>query len=151
MKKWKEFFPQKDMRLTPSFDGRVVCYPSNVNLRDYLAWRQVDCHINNQYNTCFWMLVLKKDKTKKEAQDILKGTQTQDKNELLFQQFDINYSNLPAIFRKGSCVFRDKVEEIVKLTVNCDPVKRSKKKVVVAHCDVIGDNFWKEHPWILDE
>ncbi|KAF5179624.1 tRNA(His) guanylyltransferase [Thalictrum thalictroides] len=151
VKKWKEFFPQKEMRLTPSFDGRVVCYPSNVNLRDYLAWRQVDCHINNQYNTCFWMLVLNKDKTKKEAQDILKGTQTQDKNELLFQQFNINYSNLPAIFRKGSCVFKDKVEEIVKHTERGDPVKRLRKKVVVSHCDVIGDRFWKDHPWILDE
>jgi len=27
----------------PTFDGRAVCYPTLVNLRDYLSWRQVDC------------------------------------------------------------------------------------------------------------
>jgi len=32
----------------PMFDGRAVCYPTDALLRDYLAWRQVDTHINNQ-------------------------------------------------------------------------------------------------------
>jgi len=36
------------LRTTPVFDGRAVCYPNAQVLRDYLAWRQVDCHINNQ-------------------------------------------------------------------------------------------------------
>lgn len=27
------------------------------HVRDYFAWRQADCHINNLYNTCFWALV----------------------------------------------------------------------------------------------
>lgn len=27
----------------PSFDGRVVLYPTYQNLRDYVAWRQADC------------------------------------------------------------------------------------------------------------
>lgn len=26
----------------PTFDGRVVCYPSEKEVRDYFAWRQVD-------------------------------------------------------------------------------------------------------------
>ena len=30
------------------FDGRAVCYPDVATLRDYLAWRQADAHINNQ-------------------------------------------------------------------------------------------------------
>ena len=25
------------------FDGRVVLYPTEKNLRDYLSWRQADC------------------------------------------------------------------------------------------------------------
>lgn len=40
-----------------AFDGRVVLYPSDQNMRDYVSWRQADCHINNLYNTCFWALV----------------------------------------------------------------------------------------------
>ena len=33
------------------FDGRAVCYPDTPTLRDYLTWRQVDTHINNQVYT----------------------------------------------------------------------------------------------------
>eukprot|EP00268_Persea_americana_P047136 TRINITY_DN4886_c0_g1_i2.p2 TRINITY_DN4886_c0_g1~~TRINITY_DN4886_c0_g1_i2.p2 ORF type:complete len:107 (+),score=15.59 TRINITY_DN4886_c0_g1_i2:234-554(+) len=39
--KWREFFPQKELKYPPSFDGRVICYPSTAIVRDYLAWRQV--------------------------------------------------------------------------------------------------------------
>eukprot|EP01068_Selenidium_serpulae_P010725 Selendium_serpulae@DN5518_c0_g1_i2.p2 len=27
----------------PTFDARVVCYPADKDIRDYLSWRQVDC------------------------------------------------------------------------------------------------------------
>ena len=56
---WKDFFPSKDLLYPPSFDGRAVLYPTVKNLRDYLSWRQADCHINNLYNTVFWALVNK--------------------------------------------------------------------------------------------
>ncbi|KAJ0698639.1 putative tRNA(His) guanylyltransferase [Helianthus annuus] len=71
--KWKEFFPEKELEYgtPPIFDGRAVCYPSYEIIRDYFAWRQVDCHINNQYNTCFWMVV-KSGKSTREAQSLLK-------------------------------------------------------------------------------
>ena len=32
-----------------------------------------------------------------------------DKNELLFQEFEINYNNLPAVHRKGTILLRVKV------------------------------------------
>jgi ligand-binding sensor domain-containing protein len=35
----------------------MVAYPSDLHIKDYLRWRQVDCHINNLHNTCFWKLV----------------------------------------------------------------------------------------------
>lgn len=41
--KWPQFFPLKELKYLPRFDGRAVCYPSSEILRDYLAWRQVDC------------------------------------------------------------------------------------------------------------
>ena len=49
--------PLKRPLRTPSFDGRVVLYPSLEDLKAYLSWRQVDTHINNLYNTTFWALV----------------------------------------------------------------------------------------------
>ncbi|EZG56481.1 putative tRNAHis guanylyltransferase [Gregarina niphandrodes] len=43
----------------PIFDGRIILYPNLQVLQDYLAWRQVDCHINNLHNYCFWNMVYK--------------------------------------------------------------------------------------------
>ncbi|MQM07137.1 hypothetical protein Taro_039975 [Colocasia esculenta] len=80
-----------------------------------------------------------------------KGTQASEKNELLFQRFGINYSMLPAMFRKGSCVFRDKVEETVKQDGSEKPIKRTQRTVRVDHCDIIGEEFWNEHSDILVE
>ncbi|KAI5672840.1 hypothetical protein M9H77_13204 [Catharanthus roseus] len=147
--KWKVYFPQKELKYQPYFDGRAVCYPSCHILQDYLAWRQVDCHINNQYNTCFWMLV-KSGKSKSEAQNHLKGTRAKEKNELLTQCFAIDYNMLPAIFRQGSSVFWDKEEKIV-INENEEVVGKSRKNLVVEHCNIIGNSFWKAHPTILGE
>ncbi|TVU38372.1 hypothetical protein EJB05_11739 [Eragrostis curvula] len=130
--KWKESFPDKMLKEPPYFDARAVCYPNLKTIRDYLAWRQVDCHINNQYNTCFWMLV-KSGKSKQEAQLSLKGTSSKDKNELLAQQFQMNYDDELAMFRKGSSVYREKVETVVKANI-----KRTQPILTVAHVDIIG-------------
>ncbi|CAG8538459.1 15022_t:CDS:2 [Acaulospora colombiana] len=141
---WKEYFPLKELLYPPSFDGRVVLYPSDNNLRDYLSWRQVDCHINNLYNTCYWALV-QAGKTKFEAENILKGTVSSEKNELLYSQFNINYNRLPAMYRKGSVIIRQEVE---MQTTNQKGIEVTRKKntISVLHDDIIGDKFWKENP-----
>ena len=54
---WSTHFQATPLKYPPTFDCRIVLYPTNQNLRDYLSWRQADCHINNLYNTCFWALV----------------------------------------------------------------------------------------------
>ncbi|XP_047317736.1 tRNA(His) guanylyltransferase 1-like [Impatiens glandulifera] len=138
--KWREHFPKKELKCLPYFDGRAVCYPSTGILKDYLTWRQVDCHINNQYNTCFWMLV-KSGMSKRESQEYLKGSQTNQKNELLIQKFGIDYKKLPAMFRLGSSVFWDKEENII--------AGKSRKIVVVDCCNIIDESFWDEHATIL--
>ncbi len=38
----------RPLQAAPMFDARAVLYPSEAMVRDYLAWRQVDTHINNQ-------------------------------------------------------------------------------------------------------
>ncbi|TPP58513.1 tRNA(His) guanylyltransferase [Fasciola gigantica] len=40
---WPNFFPETQLLYPPAFDSRVVLYPTNSTLRDYLSWRQVDC------------------------------------------------------------------------------------------------------------
>jgi len=143
--RWNEFFPQNELKYPPSFDGRAVCYPSTEILRDYLSWRQVDCHINNQYNSCFWKLVAS-GKSKREAQNSLKGGQLQKK----IEELAIDYNKLPAMFRLGSSVYRDKVDTALIHKENGNSFE-SKGKVVVEHIDIIGPTFWLEHLNILDE
>lgn len=54
--------------------------------------------------------------------DVLQGTFSDDKNEILFSRFGINYNNEPEMFRKGSVIFRDvsrrTVMTIMRLTLN---------------------------------
>ncbi|XP_017978885.1 PREDICTED: tRNA(His) guanylyltransferase 1 isoform X1 [Theobroma cacao] len=146
--KWKDVFPMKELKYPPSFDGRAVCYPSAEILRDYLAWRQVDCHINNQYNTCFWSLV-KSGKCKSEAQSCLKGTQAREKNELLLKEFGIDYNTLPLMFRQGSSVFRVKTEK-TSILENSTSVGKAQTKIVTEYCNTIEQSFWEANPSILD-
>ena len=81
---FSEYFDDPKPKRIPSFDGRIVLYPSFEDLKAYLSWRQVDCHINNLYNTTFWALVNKGGLTTTEAHAKLKGTFSKDKNEILF-------------------------------------------------------------------
>lgn len=147
--KWREFFPEKELNCPPSFDGRAVCYPSSKILRDYLAWRQVDCHINNQYNTCFWALV-KSGRTKSQAQEYLKGTQTPEKNELLRKEFGIDYDALPDMFKRGSSVFHTKVSQPQKHG-NDASVEAPQTEIIVDFCNIIEQSFWEANPSILGD
>ncbi|OJD26151.1 hypothetical protein ACJ73_02478, partial [Blastomyces percursus] len=106
---WSSFFPTTPLEpgFLPSFDGRAVQYPSVQNLRDYMSWRQADCHINNLYNTTFWNMVLRGGMSNTEAEKALQGTVSGDKNEILFSRFGINYNNEPEMYRKGSVIFRN--------------------------------------------
>jgi tRNA(His) guanylyltransferase len=89
----------------PSFDARTVCYPTFEVLLDYLRWRQADCHINNLYNTVFWAIV-KSGITENEAHQRLKGTTSAQKNQILFEEFGINYNHQPEMFKKGSVLVK---------------------------------------------
>ncbi|KAK4585393.1 hypothetical protein RGQ29_022876 [Quercus rubra] len=149
--KWKEFFLEKELKYPPSFHSRVICCASKEVLQAYLAWRQNDCHLNNLHDTCLWMLI-KGGESEREAQKLLKGTQKQHKNELLFQKFHINYKNLPAMYRQGSCIFKTEVEENVKYNENGTPVKRLRRKARIVHSEnIAGKNFWNEHLSLLKE
>ncbi|KAI9362057.1 tRNAHis guanylyltransferase-domain-containing protein [Zopfochytrium polystomum] len=148
---WPRYFPDLKLKYPPSFDARIVVYPSSRIVRDYFSWRQADCHINNLYNTAFWALVQDPENPmpEAEAQRILKDTDSGKKNQLLFSKYKINYNNLPEIFRKGSVVYR-KERDIEHVGGDGEVVTRRKKVTSVEHIDIIGDVFWDNNPEILD-
>lgn len=110
-------------------------------MKDYLSWRQADVHINNLYNTCFWNLVLKKGLKKSEAEERLRGTVSADKNEILFNDFGINYNTLPAMFRKGTILLTKQIK------VDGD---KQKKVVIPIYDDLIKEKFWKDNDELLE-
>ncbi|KAG9245716.1 tRNAHis guanylyltransferas-like protein Thg1 [Calycina marina] len=167
---WSQHFPELPLTLPlPTFDGRAVPYPSIKRMRDYLSWRQVDCHINNLYNTTFWALIQLGGLDAKAAEKELAGTLSADKNEILFSRFKINYNNEAEIWKKGSVVFRDyelvepgaSVDETPKMPVNLAEVeisktqaekekkRRAKARITLQHLDIIKDDFWERRPWVL--
>ncbi|KAJ5161800.1 tRNA(His) guanylyltransferase [Penicillium capsulatum] len=167
---WSKYFPSSSLQppYLPSFDGRAVIYPSSRILRDYMSWRQVDCHINNLYNTTFWTMVLQGGMSNTDAEQELKGTVSADKNEILFKRFGINYNNEAEIYKKGSVLYRQyeleeprsvhppAEEEASPLDSKQsrsqqDKLKKLRRKaqVVIDHVDIIKDGFWERRPWIL--
>ena len=147
---WPSVMEGRPLRCAPLFDGRAVLYPSEALVKDYLRWRQVDTHINNQYNTCFWALVQKGGMTPAQAQEELKGTDAEFKNELLFSRFEINYNELPEQFKKGSIVLRQKQKVVVKMDAEGRPVERERTEPIVLHRDLIREEFWSvDFPGLL--
>lgn len=147
---WAELMgAELTLKYAPSFDARVVQYPNVGVLRDYLSWRQADCHINNLYNTVFWALVQRGGRSPADAEADLRGSLAADKNELLFSRFGINYNNEPAMFRKGSLLIREPYDEPIVDTRTGEPAVRRRRRVVPLHVDIIGEQFWTEHPDVL--
>lgn len=156
---WQNEFPDKPLvpERLPNFDARVVVYPNFSIIRDYFSWRQVDCHINNLYNTTFWTLVERGKLTPQEAEQRLMGTVLKDKNELLFSEFGINYNNEPEMFKKGTILVRhfdDWKEPAQKLGLSKRQLQRLEKgrkkaEIRELYVDMINDDtFWDSRPWL---
>ena len=132
---WSNYFSEP-LLYPPSFDARVVLYPTVVDVRNYFNWRQADCHINNLYNTCFWALVQKGGLSTTEAEKRLSKTLSAEKNEILFSEFGMNYNELPEVYRKGSTIIWGN---------SIDEAQRKRKTLEVLTCDIIGDSFWEDN------
>uniref|UniRef100_A0A0D9X6U0 tRNA(His) guanylyltransferase n=1 Tax=Leersia perrieri TaxID=77586 RepID=A0A0D9X6U0_9ORYZ len=74
----ERYFPQQGL-------GATTLLRQNFYVSQNKRWFVIICHRDKQ-----------------------NGTLSKDKNELLFQQFGLNYNNEPAMLRKGSCAYRQK-------------------------------------------
>lgn len=144
---FKEFI---ELKYPPAFDSRCVLYASEEEIKDYLRWRQVDCHINNLYNTTFFALtgkyatwhldeatgryradIMKFENalTPQQAEQRLRGTFSKEKREeILKGTFGIEYELEAEQFRRGSLiVFEKKDERLFNEWQECLLGKRKKK------------------------
>ncbi|KAL8858853.1 MAG: hypothetical protein Q9178_004657 [Gyalolechia marmorata] len=127
-------------------------------------------HINNLYNTAFWALVQKGDLRTTEAEQLLKGTVASQKNEILFSRFGINYNAESEQFKKGSVLYKNygtqsivatnkptanpqegEDREVAKARRVNEKKRRSKAEITLQYVDIIRDDFWNAHPWLLSD
>lgn len=99
-----------------------------------------------------------------------KGTNSAQKNQLLFQRFGINYNNIPERTRKGSVIVREvrgsqsltllQLMSVDQVSTKGDALdvgdkgggkKKGVMMITVLHCDLVRGEFWKERPHILLE
>lgn len=94
---------------------------------------------------------------------IIQKTLSDEKQEILFTQFGINYNNEPPMFKKGSIIFKKEVEITAidprfshfifvfwRFRTN-EQVVNKKKKLSIVHEDIISDSFWATHSYILGD
>lgn len=124
---WNKFFDIK-LQYPVTFDSRIILYPDLKTLQDYFYWRQVDCHINNLYNTTFWMLREKKGLSNDEAHTELKGTFSKDKHDKMFSM-GFNYNNCDNVFKKGTIIVRVNNNSSVKNLSNSKKDKNKAKEI----------------------
>ncbi|TCD65247.1 tRNA-His guanylyltransferase [Steccherinum ochraceum] len=139
---WPKYLSETPLKYAPTFDARVVLYPSSQEVRDYFSWRQADTHVNNLYNTAFWALVQQGGETTVQAHQTLKGTMSKEKNEILYSRFEINYNKLPDRHRKGSILVREQI-------ASAQGHNKPSTEIVLLHCDIIKDDFWQARPYLL--
>lgn len=82
------------------FDCRICQIPNMKVLVDYLRWRQEDAFRNALNAHCYWSM-RRMGATSDHATSKLMGLSTAQKNELLFQQEQINFNDVPAWQKRG--------------------------------------------------
>ncbi|XKL68638.1 hypothetical protein PGB90_006407 [Kerria lacca] len=139
---WKSFLGFTNMLYPPAFEGHVYLFPSELNLKDYLSWRQIELHANNLYSSAFWAMVLKGKLSPKEAEEKLRPIAfVSHRHELILKDYGIIYGNEPILFRKGTTLVR----KLVPL-----PGDGKFHQVVFPLCiDLTNDEFWRENSEIL--
>lgn len=156
---WHQYFdiPQKIPAL---FDARTDQYPRYKDVIDYFRWRQIDCHINNLYNTTLHAMTGRYVKHEvcqngdvkktlitdwiqdrflpaKEATERLSGTVSSDKHDIMFLEYGINYNNELEQFKKGTILV---------------PNPNDRSSIDSYHRDLIEDTtFWDSICYIFED
>lgn len=77
------------------------------------------------------------------------GTVSEQKHELLFSRFGINYAREPEMYRRGSVLLRGVQDEEVVDSRTQQPVRRQRRCILVCHDSIIEDSWWAQHTDIL--
>ncbi|MEM8642164.1 MAG: tRNA(His) guanylyltransferase Thg1 family protein [Cyanobacteria bacterium P01_G01_bin.54] len=83
-----------------AFDCRISQLPTIEHVVDYFRWRNEDAHRNALNAHCYWLL-RKTGETAGAATAKLDRLSVSDKNELLYQQAQLNFNDVPNWQKRG--------------------------------------------------
>lgn len=86
-----------------AFDCRLSELPTPQLVEDYFRWRNEDANRNALNAHCYWKL-RKDNHSQQAATQHIKGMNTSDKNELLYQ-YGINFNEIPNWQKRGIGVY----------------------------------------------
>jgi len=107
----------------PIFDCRLLVCPIEEDVFNVFKWRLNDSLRNCLNSYAFWNLVFS-GKTNKQATKILQNMKANQKQELLFKKFGINFNDVEKWKKNGTFIF---IKEIDKEGFN----PKENKKVIV--------------------
>jgi tRNA(His) guanylyltransferase len=103
---------------SPIFDCRAFVLPPN-EVNNYFVWRQLDAFKNCISSYAWWGLCEKYGR--KTAMKMLKGQNTNQRQEILFRELSINANDIPTKWKRGIVVLREKTE--VPISQVLEPTK----------------------------
>jgi tRNA(His) guanylyltransferase len=82
------------------------------------------------------------------------GSFSKDKNEILFQQFGVNYNELPEVHKKGTVLTFEYVERVSEHKAEYEHFRQKRKfdRVLGEFYEDIckeSSKFWREHPYLV--
>lgn len=137
-KYWSTWFASKILQNPPSFNTTVSSYATLDQIIAYLGNEQRVAHEKNLYNTVLWNLIQIGGRSLVDAERELQKTTEADRNECLFQEFGINYNNMPTRHKKGSILLPKQIQIDDKLI-----------QIAVPLLTDLNNNFRREHSKIF--
>lgn len=136
-----------------AFDCRISQLPTLNLVVDYFRWRNEDAHRNALNAHCYWML-RQAGESAVAATEKLDRLSVSDKNELLYQQANINFNDLPSWQKRGVGLYWESYqkEAINPLTGEKVLAKRRRIKIELElpmkddYSNFIRDLVLREHP-----
>lgn len=92
-----------------SFDCRVFVVPEK-EVNNVFLWRQKDAWKNSVYSYAFFKLQEIKKMSAKKATNYLLGKKLSEKQDIIFNELGFNINDLETKFKRGFCLYRDKVK-----------------------------------------
>jgi tRNA(His) 5'-end guanylyltransferase len=136
-----------------TFDCRISQLPTLNLVVDYFRWRHEDAHRNALNAHCYWML-RKAGESAGTATEKLARLSVGDKNELLYQQANINFNDLPGWQKRGIGLYWESYQKEATNPQTGESVFATRRRIKVDlelamkndYSNFVRDLVIREHP-----